>query len=109
MASEKEIHVNGYVKRDGTEVSEYYRSAPEGSGLFSNSSSGLFNNNSSFGENSLFGPVEDTKKTEQQTFQPYQKHRIFRKIPEIINIHRILYLTALSEITYNKIKHRKNL
>ena len=68
MASEKEIHVNGYVKRDGTEVSEYYRSAPEGSGLFSNSSSGLFNNNSSFGENSLFGPVEDTKKTEQTDF-----------------------------------------
>lgn len=69
MANEKEVHVNGYVRRDGTEVSEYYRSAPEGSGLLGNSSGGLFNNNSSFGENSLFGPVEDnTKKTEQTDF-----------------------------------------
>lgn len=69
MANEKEVHVNGYVRRDGTEVSEYYRSAPEGSGLLGNSSGGLFNSNSSFGENSLFGPVEDnTKKPEQTDF-----------------------------------------
>lgn len=77
MANEKEVHVNGYVRRDGTEVSEYYRSAPEGSGLLGNSSGGLFNSNSSFGENSLLGPVEDTKKTEQTSFPT---------MPEIKNI-----------------------
>lgn len=70
MANEKEVHVNGYVRRDGTEVSEYYRSTPEGSGLFGNSSGGLFNNNSSFGQNTLFGPIEDNTQQQEQTGFP---------------------------------------
>ncbi|MDE6138093.1 MAG: hypothetical protein K2F57_01320, partial [Candidatus Gastranaerophilales bacterium] len=66
----KEVHVNGYVKRDGTEVSEYYRSAPEGSGLLGNTSGGLFNSNALPEKNSVMDSDRSSIEEEQQTNFP---------------------------------------
>lgn len=64
----KEVHVNGYVKRDGTEVSEYYRSAPEGSGLLGNTSGGLFNSNALPEKNSVMDSDRSNIEEQQTNF-----------------------------------------